>query len=97
MLRVTVCDNQKSLTFKLEGRSGAWVREVEECRQHTLAGRRNADVVFDLAGVTFMDAGGVAYLTAMHRQEAHFIAAGCLTKAIVAEITEGVGTASAKG
>ena len=40
MLRITVHDNPESLTFQLEGRlAGPWVREVEECRQRTLAGR----------------------------------------------------------
>ena len=89
MLRITVHDNPKSLTFQLEGRlAGAWVREVEECRQRTLAGRPGIAVRFDLAGVTFIDAAGKAYLADMHRLGAEFVAADCLTKAIVAEITE---------
>ena len=89
MLRITVHDNPESLTFQLEGRlADAWVREVEECRQRTGAGRRRPAVRFDLAGVTFIDAAGKAYLAAMHRQGAGFVAADCLTKAIVAEITK---------
>jgi ABC-type transporter Mla MlaB component len=89
MLRITVHDNLDSLTFQIEGRlAGAWVREVEECRQRTLAGRRWPVVHFDLTGVTFIDAAGKAYLAAMHRQGAEFIAADCLTKAIVAEIAK---------
>src|SRR4051812_21704902 len=89
MLRITIHDDRGSLTFQLEGRlAGAWVRVVEECRQRTLAGRRRPAVRFDLAGVTFIDAAGKAYLAAMHRQGAQFVAADCLTKALVAEITE---------
>src|SRR5437667_5498981 len=89
MLRITVHDNLESVTFQLEGRlAGAWVREVEECRQRTLACRRGIAVRFDLTGVTFIDAAGKAYLAAMHRQGAQFVAADCLTKAIVAEITK---------
>ena len=89
MLRITIQDNAESLTFQLEGRlAGAWVREVEECRQRTLAGCRRPAVRFDLAGVTFIDAAGKAYLAAMHRQGAEFVAADCLTKAIVAEIAK---------
>ena len=88
MLRITVHDNPSSLTFQLEGRLvGAWVREVEECRQRALAGRRRPAVRFDLAGVTFVDHAGKAYLAAMHRLGAEFVAADCLTKAVVAEIT----------
>src|SRR5438270_13509726 len=89
MLRITVHDNPGALTFQVEGRlAGPWVRECEECRQRTLAGRRGMAVRFDLAGVTFIDAAGTAYLAAVHRQGAEFVATDCLTKAIVAEITK---------
>ena len=89
MLRITVHDNPKSLTFQVEGRlAGAGVGEVEACRQRTLAGRRRPAVRFDLSGVTFIDDAGEAYLAAMHRLGAEFVAADCLTKAIVAEITK---------
>src|ERR1700722_471591 len=89
MLRITVHDNLEWLTFQLEGRlAGAWVREVEECRQRTLAGHRRSAVRFDLTGVTFIDDSGKAYLAAMHRLGAEFVAADCLTRAIVAEITK---------
>jgi ABC-type transporter Mla MlaB component len=89
MLRITIHDNPESLTFQLEGRlAGAWVREVEECRQRALDGHFGLVVRFDLAGVTFIDAAGKAYLAAVHRQGAGFVAADCLTKAVVAEITK---------
>ena|SRR5438552_233768 len=89
MLRITVHDKPESLTFQLEGRlAGAWVREVEDCRRRVPAGRRWSAIRFDLAGVTFIDAAGKAYLAAMHRLGAEFVAADCLTKAVVAEITE---------
>src|SRR5437868_9743475 len=89
MLRITVHDNPESVTFQLEGRlAGAWVREVEECRQRMLADHRRPSVRFDLAGVTFIDDAGKAYLAAMHCQGAEIVAADCLTKAIVAEITQ---------
>ncbi len=89
MLRITIHDNLGPLTFQLEGRlAGAWVREVEECRQRTLAGRRGIAVRFDLTGVTLIDAAGKAFLMAMHRQGAEFVAADCLTKAVVAEIAQ---------
>jgi hypothetical protein len=88
MLRITVHENPESLTFQLEGKlAGPWVRELEECWRCTLAGRPLA-VCFDLAGVTFIDVAGKAFLADMHRQKADFIAADCLTRAIVAEITK---------
>ena len=89
MLRITIHDNPEVLTFQLEGRlAGAWVREAEECRQRTLAGRRRLAVRVDLVGVTFIDAVGKVWLADMHRLGAEFVAADCLTKAVVAEIIE---------
>ena len=89
MLRITVHDNPGSLKFQLEGRlAGPWVREVEECWQRALAGRRRPAVRFDLAGITFIDAAGKGCLADMHRQGVELVAADCLTKAIVAEISK---------
>lgn len=98
MLRITVHDNLRALTFQLEGSlSGPWVRVLEECWQGSLARRRKPLLRVDLTGVTFVDAAGEACLAAMHRQGAEFVASGCLTKAVVAEITreprpDGVGS-----
>jgi hypothetical protein len=89
MLRITVHDSPELLTFQLEGRlAGPWVREAEQCRQRALAGRRRPTVRFDLVGVTDIDAAGKAYLAAMHGLGAEFVAADCLTKAVIAEITK---------
>jgi anti-anti-sigma regulatory factor len=89
MLRITIHDNQESLCFQLEGRlAGAWVKEVEQCWQSTLAHQRKAILRVDLTGVTFIDAAGQACLAAMHRQGAELIAADCLTREIVAEIAQ---------
>jgi anti-anti-sigma regulatory factor len=89
MLRITVHDNPESVTFQLEGRlAGASVCEAEECRQRALAGGHRPTVRFDLTGVTFIDDAGKAYLAAVYRLGAEFVAADCLTKAIVAEIIE---------
>ncbi len=88
MLRITVHDELGSLTFQLEGRlAGPWVRVLEECWQSTLAGRREPFLRLDLTGVTSIDAAGQACLAALHREGAEFVAADCLTKAVVAEIT----------
>jgi hypothetical protein len=69
--------------------AGPWLRVLEESWQGTLARRRKSNLRVDLTGVTFIDAAGEACLAAMHRQGAEFVAADCLTKAIVAEITRG--------
>ena len=88
MLRITVHDKPGVLTFQLEGRlAGPWVQVLEECWQSALASQREPILRVDLTGVTSIDAAGRACLAALHRQRAEFIAADCLTKAVVAEIT----------
>ena len=87
MLRITVHDNPRAITFQLEGRlAGPCLRELEECWQSTLARQRKPILRIDLTGVTFIDAAGEACLAAMYHQGAELVAADCLTKAIVAEI-----------
>ena len=89
MLRITVHDNPRSLTFQLEGRlAGPWVRELEGCWQRALAGHPKPTLRVDLTGVTFIGDAGKAYLAVLHRRGAELVAADCLTKAIVAEITQ---------
>lgn len=87
MLRITVYDAPRILTFRLEGRlAGPWVRELEQCWRGALTGQRESILRIDLTEVTSIDDAGRACLAAMHRQGAEFVAADCLTKAVVAEI-----------
>jgi hypothetical protein len=89
MLRITVHDEPGALTFQLEGKlAGQWVRVLQECWEDTLARQPRPALRVDLTGVTFIDAAGRAYLAGMHRQGAGFVAADCLTNAVVAEITQ---------
>jgi hypothetical protein len=92
MMRITVHEAPRTLTFRLEGRLvGLWVRELDECWRGALASHRKATLRVDLTEVTSIDAAGQACLAAMHRHGAELIAADCLMKAIVAEITGGPG------
>lgn len=89
MFRITTHNHRESLTFQLEGKlAGPWVREAEACWQQTLANRSKPVLRFDLTGLTSIDAAGKAFLTAAHAQGAEFVAADCMTRAIVAEITK---------
>ncbi len=89
MLRITVHDQPEALTFQLEGRLGREGAEaLEECWQGAVTREHKALLRVDLTGVTAIDAAGRACLVALHRQAAEFIAADCLTKAMVAEITQ---------
>jgi ABC-type transporter Mla MlaB component len=90
MLRITLHEKTESLTFQLEGRlAGPWVQVLKECWQSTRARECKPMIRVDLNGVTSIDAAGQACLAAMHRGGVKFIAADCLTKAVVAEITQG--------
>ena len=88
MLRITIHDSPRSLTFRLEGRlAGPWLRELEDCWRRTLAGQSEPFLRVDLTGVTFIDNAGKECLADLYRQGAEFVAADCLTKAVVAEIS----------
>jgi hypothetical protein len=94
MLRITTNDDPRTLTFRLEGKlSGPWVGELEECWRGALAGQGEPVLRIDLTEVTSIDAAGRACLEALHRQGAEFVAADCLMKAVVAEITGALGPA----
>ena len=89
MLRITLISKSESLTFQLEGSlAGPWVREVEHCWQNALTSQPDLVPRLDLTGVTFVDASGKEFLAAMHAQGAEFVVAGCLMRAIVAEILQ---------
>jgi anti-anti-sigma regulatory factor len=89
MLRITIHDDPKVLTFKLEGSlAGPWLSELEECWQDALACRGSRPLRVDLTGVTFISTAGKTCLAAMYRQGAELVAADCLTKDIVDEVIQ---------
>jgi anti-anti-sigma regulatory factor len=89
MLRITVEVGQRVVTFRLEGSfTGPWLQELEDCWQRSLDCQHMRNRIVDLTEVTFIDATGKACLAAMHQQGAEFLAADCMTKAIVAEIKQ---------
>jgi anti-anti-sigma regulatory factor len=88
MLRITIHDIPQTVTFQLEGRlAGPWVQELAACWLATLGQHPGSAVRVDLTAVTFVDAAGKEVLSAMHDRGAELVAAGCLMKAVVAEIT----------
>jgi hypothetical protein len=89
VLRITVDHDQDSLTIKLEGRlAGVLVEELERSWQLLPLSLRRPVVRFDLAGVTFIDGAGKAFLAAMHDLGAEFVAPSYMTKTIVNEISQ---------
>jgi hypothetical protein len=60
---------------------------LQECWQCALARQRQPVLRVDLTGVTSIDAAGRDCLAALHRGGTEFLAADCLTRAVVDEIT----------
>jgi hypothetical protein len=88
MLRITVCEYPGAVVVQLKGRVAVpWLLELEKFWLKTVASRGKPVLAIDLTGVTFVDAPGKAFLTAMHREGATFVAGDCLTKSIVEELT----------
>src|SRR5262249_47761488 len=97
MLRITTHDINESLTFQLEGKlTGPWVQELEQCWRSSVIGSRPSAVRVDLAGVTSIDSRGRELLREMYARGAELVAADCLTKAIVAEISQSTKARSEK-
>jgi anti-anti-sigma regulatory factor len=90
MLRITLHDNPGCLTFQIEGTlAEPLVQELERCWEATHPVDPGRAERIDLTGVTYVDDSGKKLLAALYAEGAEFVAAGCLMKAIVAEITSG--------
>jgi ABC-type transporter Mla MlaB component len=74
VLRITINDEAKKVTLKLEGRIiGLWTAELERI-WHTLGPSLNLRKLFvDLRGVSYMDREGLRVLADIYRRtQAHF-------------------------
>ena len=88
MLRITIQTDAIGTTLELEGRlTGPWVEELRDCWERARKGER--EVTVSLKAVTFIDGAGKTLLTLMHRHGVKLTGDGCMTKAIVEEITRG--------
>jgi len=89
MMRITIHEQAESLIFHVEGKLvGPWVAELDHCWQQALSSKPFSAIRVDLSEVTHIDAGGKELLATMHDQGAELIAACCLMKAVVAEVTQ---------
>lgn len=88
MLRITIKTDAIGTTLELEGRlTGPWVEELRDCWERARKGER--EVTVSLKAVTFIDGAGKTLLMLMHRHGVKLTGDGCMTKAIVEEITRG--------
>lgn len=88
MLKITIHAAVDSMTLELEGRlAGPWVGELERCWRDSTSTKPEQHLRVNLAAVTYIDSDGKALLGRMYQSGAELVAAGCLTRCIVEEIT----------
>jgi ABC-type transporter Mla MlaB component len=87
MLKVTMNQVDSVETWELEGKlSGDWVKELGRCwgeRQPS----NGIHLQVHLKAVSYIDADGKQLLAEMHRQGVKIRGCGCMTKAVVDDIT----------
>ena len=87
MLKVTIKQAESAETWELEGKlSGAWVKELERCWKERLNSAA-VPLQVHLKTVSYIDAAGKQLLVEMHGCGIQIIGCGCMTKAVVEEIT----------
>ena len=88
MLRITTTTRPEGVTVMLEGRlAGPWVDELARCWKALTTTRDAGSICVQLNAVTFVDGAGKTLLRAMHEDGAALAASGCMTRAILEEIT----------
>ena len=88
MLKITMNTVTPDIMVKLEGRlAGLWVEELEKAWNTIRAGNDSEKARVDLQGVTYVDDGGKELLQRIHQQGGALKASGCMTKALVDELT----------
>lgn len=89
MLRITVEENSKEMTLKLEGRlAGPWVAELDRLWEKTSPARNGRQVTLDVRAITFADAGGIRALRSIYQVTGAEILSGTLwTQYLAQEIT----------
>jgi anti-anti-sigma regulatory factor len=89
MLRISVHDNGKLITMKLEGKlSDAWVKELKRCWQAVRSRPESRPVRVNLNGVSFVDERGKDLLAAMQWSGAQVVAADPFMRSVIEEIAE---------
>src|SRR5262245_56036443 len=88
MLRITNTTRGDGMTVVLEGRlAGPWVDELARCWTVLTTAQDARSICVELDGVTFIDAAGRTLLRTIHEGGAALVASGCMTRAILEEIT----------
>lgn len=87
MFKVTVRQANTNETWEIEGKlSGDWVAELERCWKERLT-PAGIPLQIQLKAVSYIDAAGKELLMRMHGSGVEIVGCGCMTKAVVDEIT----------
>ncbi len=87
MLKVTVQSGRFHEIWELEGKlSGDWVTELERCWKERVS-PASLPLEIRLKAVSYIDAAGKQLLARMHGRGVGIVGCGCMTKAVVEEIT----------
>jgi outer membrane protein TolC len=87
MLRITLHDAPKALTFQVEGRLvGEWAKELERSWKNVPNNSANKTIIIDLTGVLFIDREGKRVLAELCHAGAKFRCAGAMNESIVSEV-----------
>ena len=87
MLKVTIRQGDAAETWELEGKlSGDWVKELERCWKER-SSPAGFPLQVHLKTVSYIDAAGKQLLTEMYERGVEIKGCGCMTKAVVEEIT----------
>ena len=87
MFKVTVRQVDNTETWDLEGKlSGEWVTELERCWKQRRA-PLDMPLEIRLKAISYIDAAGKHLLAQMHEAGVGIVGCGCMTRAVVAEIS----------
>ena len=87
MLKVSIKREDSAETWELEGKlSGDWVKELDRCWRER-SSPAGVALQVHLKSVSYIDAAGKLLLTEMHGRGVEIRGCGCMTKAVVEEIT----------
>ncbi len=87
MLKVTIREVDSAEIWDLEGKlSGDWVKELERCWKDRTS-PAGVPLQVSLKAVSYIDAAGKQLLTEMHGRGVEIRGCGCMTKAVIDEIT----------
>ena len=87
MLKVSIMQAESSETWELEGKlSGDWVKELERCWRDRPS-PAGSSLQINLKAVSYIDAAGKQLLAEMYERGVEIKGCGCMTKAVIDEIT----------